>query len=130
MKKNIVVHSLIFLAAILLVGIIFLYLIPIDGLSEGMEIKEWAFDPELTIDIVDRIDEDGTYTIYYCIGEEFVVRLDRNVEEDTGWISMTRGGVGDCRVYYECDWIEWESSQMVIDELVTDALNMVRERKE
>lgn len=129
MKQKIVIHAVIFLAALLLVGMIFLYLMPIDGISEGAGIKGWAFDPELTIDIVDRIDEDGTYTIYYCIGEEFVIRLDRNVEEDTGIISMAKGGIEDCTVYFECDWVGWETSQMVIDELVTDALNMVREKK-
>ena len=108
---------------------ILIFLNPANGLSENNKwcYEPWVGDSHVRIDIVDRIEENGTYSIYYSVGEEFVVTLDRDVFADTGWISLSRGGVGDYRVYYECDWVDYETSQKVIDELVTDVLNMVRE---
>ena len=88
-------------------------------------LNRWVFDPRISIDVVDHVDKDGCYSVYYSIAEEFVITLDRDVYNDTGWLYMTRGGVDDCRVYIESDWGSKEESEKIINEWIGMALMMV-----
>ena len=88
-------------------------------------LDRWVFDPRISIDVVDHVDKDGCYSVYYSIAEEFVITLDRDVYNDTGRLYMTRGGVDDCMVYIESDWGGQEEYERIVDEWGNMALMMV-----
>lgn len=106
--------------------VILIAVVLIFSMTANAEILDrWVFDPRISVDVVDHVDKDGCYSVYYSIAEEFVITLDRDVYNDTGWLYMTRGGVDDCRVYIESDWGGPEKSKKIIDEWIQMALMMV-----
>ena len=101
-------------------------LIVLKILGAGAEVSyDWAFDPRINVYVVDRVKEEGRYSAYYCVGEEFLITLDRDVVRDDGRISMIRDNGGHCRLYYECDWQDEDRSTTVIDGLVRTALAII-----
>ena len=116
MKKTIVVLLVLILVFIKLMG-------------AGAEVtfERWVFDPRISIDLVDKVEETGSYCMYYSVGEEFVITLSRDLNEDSGWITMCRGGIEDFRCYYEEEWQGTEQAEKVINELVLEALNIIGE---
>ena len=105
--------------------ILILMLIVLKSLGAGAEMNDWVFDSRVNVYVVDRVQEEGRYSAYYCIGEEFLITLDRSIERDEGWISMIRDTGGVSRLYYECDWQDEIQSQRIIDELVRNALSIL-----
>lgn len=90
-----------------------------------INLEKWIFDPRINIEVVDHVDDDGCYSVYYCIAEDFVITLDRDVYNDTGWLTMYRGDLGNCRVYCESDWGDAEESKQIINEWISMALMMI-----
>lgn len=90
-----------------------------------IDLERWIFDPRISVDVVDRVDDNGTYSVYYAIAEDFVITLDRDVYNDTGHLTMYRGDLGNCRVYCESDWGSQEESEKIINEWIEMALMMI-----
>ena len=88
-------------------------------------LDRWIFDPRISVEVVDRVDDNGTYSVYYSIAEEFVITLDRDIYNDMGWLSLYRGDLNNCRLYCECDWGGQEESEKIINEWIGMALMMV-----
>ena len=96
------------------------------SMTANAEIMErWIFDPRISVEVVDHVDENGCYSVYYSIAEEFVITLDRDVYNDTGWLSLYRGDINNCRLYLESDWGSKEESDKTINEWIGMALMMI-----
>lgn len=94
------------------------------GQAEMTEAPQWAYDPRVNIFVVDRVEDEGRYSIYFCIAEEYVVSLERQLDYDFGWISMCR----DDAIVYETDWVDQSEAMVIVDRLVEKALELVGER--
>ena len=89
-----------------------------------MDAPRWAYDPRVNIFVVDQVEDEGRYSIYFCIAEEYVVSLERQLDYDFGWISMCR----DDAIVYETDWVDQSEAMAIVDRLVEKALELVGER--
>lgn len=85
--------------------------------------EDWIRDPRVSIEVSNRVDENGTYNVFYCIDDEYVVTLERNINEDTGWITLTRGDFGRCKLLYETDWGSMAESERIINDLIEQILS-------
>lgn len=90
-----------------------------------INLERWIFDPRISVDVVDRVNDDGTYSVYYAIAEDFVITLDRDIRNDTGHLTMYRGDLNNCRIYCDSDWGNKEESDRIINEWINMALMMV-----
>lgn len=115
MKKVIIVLLVLILIAIKLMG----------AGAEVVRFERWVFDPRISIDLVDKVEQTGTYCVYYSVGEEFVITLSRDLNQDSGWITMCRGGIDDFHCYYEEEWQGSKQAEETINELIQEALNMI-----
>lgn len=94
------------------------------GQAEMTEAPQWAFDPRIVVYTVDKIEDEGRYTTYICVDEEYIISIDRRMEYDFGKITMTRGDF----IYYESEyWSEYEG-RIIMDELVYKALELVGDK--
>lgn len=112
---------------IFVVLVLILITLKLMGAGAETRFERWVFDPRISIDLVDKVEQTGTYCVYYSVGEEFVITLSRDLNQDSGWITMCRGGIDDFRCYYEEEWQGSEQAEETINDLIQEALNMIGE---
>lgn len=108
---------------LLVIGIILL--IWVKSLGAGyaeMTCERFVYDPRVDIEVVDHTDE-GYYVVYYCVDDEYVIALERNLDYDSGWITVQRGDYGKSEMIFETDWGGLAESERIIKILVEQALN-------
>ena len=113
MKKVILIFSIILLIWIKSLGA---------GYAE-ITTDRWAYDPRVSIEVVDHVDDCGYYTMYYCVDDTYVIALERNLDTDSGWITVQKGDYGKAEMIYETDWGGLYESERIISRLVEQALN-------
>ena len=106
---------------ILIVGLIILMALRFAGAGSAETIERWVFDPRVSIYVVDKVDDEWRYNTYYCIDDRYIVTLERDMWLDTGLITLYEDGVG---VSYQADWGGEDESKIIIDNLVSNILNI------
>lgn len=109
--------------AMLIVGIFLLIILKLMGAGSAEQMERWVFNPRVSVEVVDRVDDEGRYSVYYCIDSEIVITLRRDVLHDTGLITMQRGDINSSHLLYEKEWENAEDTKRTINELIEKALN-------
>ena len=105
---------------IIIVGILILMALRFAGAGSAETVERWVFDPRVNIYVVDKVDDEWRYDIYYCIDDHYIITLERDMWRDTGWITLYEDGIG---ISYQSDWGGEEESRKIINNLVSEILN-------
>lgn len=106
---------------IIFVGVLILITLKMAGAGSAESIERWVFDPRVNIYVVDKVDDEWRYNVYYCVDDHYIVTLERDIWRDTGSITMYEDGIG---VLYQSDWGGEEESRKIINNLVSEILNI------
>ena len=108
--------------------VLILILILIKIMGAGAEcLERWIFDPRVEVYVVDRVDEESRYSVYYCIADTYVITLERDVGRDFGWITEHKDVYGETVLCYETDWGDMNQAKKIINRLVSEALISLEE---
>jgi hypothetical protein len=105
---------------IIIVGVLILITLKVAGAGNAETVERWVFDPRVNIYLVDKVDDEWRYDIYYCIDDQYIVTLERDMWRNTGWITLYEDGIG---ISYQSDWGGEEESRKIINNLVSEILN-------
>lgn len=103
---------------IIIIGLVVLIALKCAGAGTAEEIERWAFDPRVNIYVVDKVEDEWRYNIYYCIDDRFIISLERDMWRNTGTITMS----DDNGICYQTDWGDNNQSKIIINKLVRSAL--------